>query len=165
MTGPVEVLWGLNLIAMRALYGGSDFVLAGPMNLWLRGLYKEAKPYLILVSSNVSAGRLSEVLGIGATSVEWEDWWMRVEGRVMRARLRNMDVAVLADPSFTVRGRKIKYRAEDLARRSSIVMLGESFIRLAPLDFEEALWEGLGGRAVWSLEEALRGGLGGAASK
>ena len=157
--GLVDVLWGLDVIAGRASYGGSDFILAGPLNLWFKGMTSRVQPYLILVASDAGAGRLSEVLSIGSEPVAWEEWWNGVEGRRFRGRLRGLEIALLADPILSIGGEKIRFKAKEMSRRSSFIVLGKSIIRLAPLEFEVALWKGLGGMAGWRVE-----GLGGVAS-
>ena len=157
--GLVDILWGLDVIAGRASYGGSDFILAGPLNLWFKGLISRVQPYLVLIASNGGAGRLSEVLSIGSQPVAWENWWSSVEGRMFRGRLRGLEIALLADPILSIGGEKIRFKAIEMSRRSSFVVLGKSVVRLAPLEFEVALWKSLGGRASWRVE-----GLGGVVS-
>jgi hypothetical protein len=155
----VDILWALELVASRAAYGGSDFILAGPLNLWFRRVLRRPQPYLVLVASEEGAPRLEEVLRIGAEEVLWEEWWEGVGGRRFRLRLRGMEIAGLADPVLRVGGEPVRFRARDLSRETGFVVLGSRVVRLAPLGFEAALWESLGGRAAWRVE-----GLGGAAN-
>ena len=100
----------------------------------------------------MGAERLREVLSIGAEMVAWEDWWQGVEGKIFRGRLRGLEIALLADPVLIVGGEKVRFKAKEMSRRSSFVVLGKSVVRLAPLDFEVALWESLGGRTSWRAE-------------
>ena len=52
MGGLVEVLWGLDLLLGRAQAVGAEFLLSGPVNLWLRGLYRGVpEPRYVLLTS------------------------------------------------------------------------------------------------------------------
>ncbi len=148
----VETLSSLETIALRALHRGADFLLAGPINLWLRGFNVKASPYLILISSRESAGPLKEAMSIGAESVEWEGYWFKVNGRNFRLRLRGVDLVGLADPEFRIGSSRIRFYAKSIARYSPVVGLGRGYVRLAPLLLEEHIAEVMGAEAYWRVE-------------
>ncbi|MCE4603535.1 MAG: hypothetical protein F7B20_01040 [Aeropyrum sp.] len=159
--GLVDTLWSLDLIASRIYRAHSEFVLAGPASLWLQGLRVEPKPYFIVVTSRQFAGDVSRVLRIGSTVVEWEGWWSAVSsGREARLKLRGADVAVLTDPILEDSGTRTVFPAGELARESSIAIVNNQPIKLAPISFEAALWDASGGSLPWRV-----GGLGGTARK
>ncbi len=162
MRGPrglVDLLWFLDLLAGRAEAVGRDFILAGSLNLWLRGLSGEPpQPYLILVASREGAPELRRALWIGAREEEWEPAWLKAVEAGLEARLvlRGYHVALLSDPVLRLpRGSK-GYRAREMAREAGHVVLGRRVIRLAPLAFEAELGEALG-EAPW-LQGGGRGG-------
>ncbi len=167
MPGPrglVDLLWFLDLLAGRAEAAGRDFILAGPLNQWLRGLRGEPpQPYLILVASREGAPELRRALGIGAREEEWEPAWLKAVESGLEARLvlRGYHVALLSDPVLRLPGGGSRgYRARDMAREAGHVVLGRRVIRLAPLAFEAELGEALG-EAPWRRV----GGLGGPARR
>ncbi|BAA81342.1 hypothetical protein APE_2330 [Aeropyrum pernix K1] len=157
----VDALWHLNVISSRIQRSGSDFILSGPMNLWLQGFKVRPKPYFVVVTSREYSGRIVEVLSIGARRRGWEEWWNGVKrGLEARLNLRGAEIAVVADPEMAVGEAIVGYRASDLARESSMLIVGGMVVRLAPLHFEASLYEALGGKAPWRVE-----GLGGIARR
>ena len=138
--GPVDLLWGLNLLLGRAAAVGAEFILAGPVSLWLKGAApppREAR--FILVTSRDHLPRLLEALEVGAERLGWSDEWAGVEGRAARLLLRGMIVEVLVDPK--IGGRSVS--ASRLAEESEILLLGSYPARLAPMWFEVLLSEAL----------------------
>ncbi|BAN90931.1 hypothetical protein [Aeropyrum camini] len=157
----VDSLWHLDVISSRIQKSGSDFILSGPMNLWLQGFKVRPRPYFIVVTSREYSGRVVEVLSIGARRVGWEEWWSGVRrGLEARLNLRGAEIAVVADPELALGGGVVGFKASELARESSMLIIGGVVVRLAPLHFEASLWEALGGRAPWRVE-----GLGGIARR
>ena len=148
----VDILLNLEVIAQRAAYGGSDFILAGPVNLWFRRVIVKPAPYFILVTSRRSASSLKRVLSIGASHVEWEYWWKDVGGKIFRLKFRGCDIVGLADPTLKLGGKSHSFEAGSLSRNAGFAVLGSTIVRLAPISFEVALWEGLGGQAFWRVE-------------
>jgi hypothetical protein len=131
------------------MYRGADFILAGPVSLWLQGHKVNPKPYLVLVSSRESSRCLEEAISIGSEKVEWEPFWAKVDGRVFRLRLRGIDIAGLADPVLLHPSGPVSFKARDMAKHASVVGLGKSYLRLAPLEFEFYLWDVVGVGAEW----------------
>jgi len=157
--GLVDLLWFLDLLAGRAEAAGSDFLLAGPVSQWLRGLgAPPRKPYIILVASREGAQSLRRALGIGASEAPWEPEWLKAVGRGLEARLvlRGYDVALLSDPVLRLPEGEREYRAREMAREAGHVVLDRRVIRLAPLAFDAELGEALGD-APW-LRVGGRGG-------
>ena len=138
--GPVDLLWGLNLLLGRAAAVGADFVLAGPVSLWLKGAApppREAR--FILVTSRDHLPRLLKALEVGARRLDWGIEWGSIEGRAARLSLRGMIVEVLVDPKIGDRS----VSASRLAGESEILLLGGYPARLAPMWFEVLLSEAL----------------------
>lgn len=161
--GIVDILWFLDLLAGRAEAAGSDFLLAGPVSQWLRGLRGAgAAPYFILVASREGAPVLRRALSIGAIEAPWEPEWVKGVESGLEARLvlRGYQVVLLSDPVLRLPGGLKGYRASDMAREAGHVVIDRRVLRLVPLSFEAELGEALGG-APW-----LRGrGLGGRARR
>ncbi|MCE4602140.1 MAG: hypothetical protein F7C08_00875 [Desulfurococcales archaeon] len=152
--GIVDLLHGLDLIAGRASAVGADFILAGPLNLWLRGVSPPpSRPLYILVTSHESSGPLRSAISIGAKEAPWGYKWSRISGRLYRATLRGMDVAILADPSIDTGSGVARFRARDMARQADHAVVGRHIVRLAPLHFEYTLKGALGGYGGAELEE------------
>lgn len=151
--GIVDLLWFLDLLLSRAEAARSDFLLAGPISHWLRvSSNAMPEPYFILVASQRGSEPLAEALSIGAELLEWEDEWRRgvASGLVARLRLRGYDVALLGDPVLRLPGEGLRsYKASELARAASHVILGRRVVRLVPLGFEADLGEALG-EPPWS---------------
>ncbi len=143
--GLVNVLLGLELVASRAAARGADFLLSGPLNLWFRGLASIPRPFFILVTSARSVDALVNALSIGAHNLEWPESWNNVKGRRARLNIRGYEVAVLVDPEISTIDGITRFRASDMARRASHVIVGNYIVRLAPLDFEFALRNAVGG--------------------
>ncbi|MEB2836686.1 MAG: hypothetical protein GSR80_000636 [Desulfurococcales archaeon] len=138
--GPVDLLWGLNLLLGRAAAVGADFILAGPVSLWLKGATpppREAR--FILVTSRDHMPHLLKALEVGAEKLDWGGEWASVEGKAARLLLRGMIVEILVDPK--IGGRSVS--ASRLARESEILLVGGYPARLAPMWFEVLLSEAL----------------------
>ncbi|MEB3861232.1 MAG: hypothetical protein GSR84_03320 [Desulfurococcales archaeon] len=152
--GIVDLLHGLDLIAGRASAAGADFILAGPLNLWFRGVSPPPlRPLYILVTSPEYSGPLRSAISIGAREAPWDSRWERVSGRLYRATLRGMDIVILADPSIDTGEGVARFRARDMARHASHAVVGRHVVRLAPLHFEYTLRGALGGYGGEELEE------------
>ncbi len=138
--GLVDVLHGLDLIAGRARAAGADFILSGPLNMWFRGISPPPRtPLYILVTSTASSGTLVDAVSIGARRLDWPPSWSRVGGRTFNGDLRGLRVAVLTDPWMEVDGVRKTFKAAEMARISSHVLIGNDIVRLAPLEFEYTL--------------------------
>ncbi len=148
----VDLLWFLDLVAGRAEAAGSDFILAGPVNQWFRGIKRTIPhPYLILVASREGVPALRRALEIGAATLEWEPEWVEgvEEGLEARLLLRGYDIALLSDPLLRLPGGAKKlYIAREMARDAGHVVIDKRVVRLAPLSFEADLGEALGA-APW----------------
>ena len=143
MVNAPEVLKGLELLAGRASSIYADFILAGPVNLWFKGLPGKLEPRYILVTSEASGPGLEKALCINAHKLEWGEEWGGITGKLVRCRIYNSyTVEALVNPSLCGE----KYEAKRLARDSGIVMIGNYMVRLAPLYFEAALGEALHGK-------------------
>jgi hypothetical protein len=139
----LEALKGLELIAGRANSVYADFVLAGPLNMWLKGLPSRLEPRYILVTSEKSAPSLERALCVNASRLKWSQQWSRVTGKLVRCSIyNNYIVEALVNPGLCGE----KYEAMELARDSGLVQVGNYMIRLAPLYFEAALGEALLGK-------------------
>ena len=150
--GVVDALVGLDLIVGRARAVGAEFILAGPLNLWFRGLSPPPrKPSYILVTSADYTSILVSALSIGAKEIPWPEWWNNVEGRSFNAYLRDYHVTVLTDPIIKNDISESRFYARDLARNSMHIVLGNNIVRLAPLYFEYTLKQVIGG--AWKMEE------------
>ncbi|MEB3816859.1 MAG: hypothetical protein LRS46_02840 [Desulfurococcales archaeon] len=138
--GLVDILWGLDLLAGRAEAVGADFILAGPVSLWLKGITPPPKtPRFILITSKFSVENLLRALSYGSRLLEWGPEWADIGGRAARLSLRGLLVEVLVDPIID----GIAYEASRLARESSFIVLGNHILRLAPIWFELKLSEAL----------------------
>ncbi len=138
-----EVLKGLELVAGRASSVYADFILAGPVNLWFKGLPGKLEPRYILVTSEASGPVLEKALCVNARKLEWGAQWDGVTGKLVRCRIYNSyTVEALVNPGLCGE----KYEAKRLARDSGIAMVGEYMVRLAPLYFEAALGDALHGK-------------------
>jgi hypothetical protein len=120
----------------------SDFILAGPLNLWFRNIIRNPEPRYIIITSKESGERLKKALCINGNEIKWGNEWKNVKGKLVRCTLYDTFlIEVLVDPSL---GDTLPpYHASDLARMSEFVLVGEYLVRLAPLSFERALQESL----------------------
>jgi hypothetical protein len=140
--GAVDTLWALDLLLGRAAAVGADFILAGPVSMWLKGLTPPPREKrFIIVTSRDNADLLLRALKVGAHELEWEPQWEGVEGRLVRLELRGMIVEVLVDP--VIKGRIIN--ASSLARDSQVIIIDKYVARLAPTWFDLLLAEALEG--------------------
>ena len=138
--GIVDALLGLDLILGRARAVGAEFILAGPLNLWFRGISPPPRdPFYVLITSSDYTGILISALSIGAKEIPWPESWDNVDGKSFNARLRNYHVTVLTDPIIRNEDKVTRFYAKDLARESMHVILGNNIVRLAPLYFEYTL--------------------------
>ncbi len=144
MVNAPKVLRGLELLAGRASSVYADFILAGPVNLWFKGLPSgKLEPRYILVTSETSGPILEKALCINAHKLKWGEQWSGITGKLVRCRIYNSyTVEALVNPDLCGE----KYEATKLARDSGIAMIGNYMVRLAPLYFEAALGEALHGK-------------------
>ncbi|MEB3787262.1 MAG: hypothetical protein GSR78_00740 [Desulfurococcales archaeon] len=152
--GLVDALNMLELVAARSFYAGADFLLAGPLSRLLKNL----KPGgdlgdFIILASPTSSGRLAEALSIRAVEEEWPREWRDAvpRGLYKRLVLEGFTLSILVDPVLRLDDGLVEYSVGELARRSPFVQVSKYIVRLAPLDFELALYEAL---------EAYRSGSG-----
>ena len=138
----VEVLWGLDLLLGRAHAVGAEFLLSGPVNLWLRGLYRGAPEarYVLLTSSDYREPLL-RALSVGAVEEEPPaDLERVVEGLAFHARLRGLQVTLLVDPLVESPAGRVRVSVAHEARRAAHALVGGRIVRLAPLGVEALLW-------------------------
>ena len=145
MPGLVDALWGLDLVAGRMYSVGVDFVLAGPVSLYLQGYTtaRDVEPlYLLLITAspeNVGAAmRAAEPLSAPAP---WPPEYGAVaEGRVASVEIRGgLRLAIAADPVVRAGGREVRLVIADIAREAPVAVVDERPVRLAPISVELAL--------------------------
>ena len=144
MAGLVDALRGLDLVAGRMYSVGLDFVLAGPVSMWLQG-FRGSQPeplYLVLVSDTPENRELA-VRAARPLSVEapWPEEYSAVrQGRVVSVEIRGgLHLAVAADPVVDVGGGQRRLLAREVARIAGVAVVGWRPVRLAPISVELAL--------------------------
>ena len=142
MGGLVEVLWGLDLLLGRAQAVGAEFLLSGPVNLWLRGLYRGVpEPRYVLLTSRDYGDLLVRALRVGAVEEEPPaDLGRVLEGLVFHARIRGLQVTLLVDPLVEAPDGPVRVEVSSLARSAGHALVGGRVVRLAPLGVEALLW-------------------------
>ncbi len=145
MPGLVDALWGLDLVTGRMYSVGVDFVLAGPVSLYLQGhsTARDVEPlYLLLISGdpgNVRAARrAAEPL---SSPAPWPLEYSAVaRGRVVSVEIRGgLRIAVAADPVVRAGGREERLVVSEIARGAPVAIVDGKPVRLAPIGVELAL--------------------------
>ncbi|MCE4609304.1 MAG: hypothetical protein F7C36_02860 [Desulfurococcales archaeon] len=143
--GLVDVLTGLKLITDRMYAVQVDFVIAGPINLWARGLLKNPRPlYIVMVSDkHDNVERSLKALRIRAAETEWPIEYQHIESnRIFSGVVDNAyRVALVSDP-LKLEALGEYTSVESIARRSKIVLIEDKPLRLAPIWVELNLHEG-----------------------
>ncbi|MCE4625372.1 MAG: hypothetical protein F7C35_05865 [Desulfurococcales archaeon] len=137
VSGIVDALWGLDLIAGRLEAVGVDYVLAGPVSMWLQGARGRVEKLYLLLVSNISYNREAVPRALTPLSVEmeWPEEYSAIKaGRLASVEIRGgLRVAAAADPVVSLGGVERRIVVKDLARRAPIAVLGGRTIRLAPI--------------------------------
>ncbi|MCE4613937.1 MAG: hypothetical protein F7B60_00170 [Desulfurococcales archaeon] len=140
--GIIDTLRGIELISARAKATYSDFILAGPLNLWFKNIIRNPESRYIIITSRGSGERLREYLCVNAKTLTWGNEWRKVRGKLARCSLYNRYlIELLADPAL--RDDLPEYHARNLAKISDNILIGNYLVKLAPLSFERTLQETL----------------------
>lgn len=149
MAGIVDALWALDLLAGRMRAVGADFVLAGPVSLWLQGAKGRVEPlFLLLVSSRPHSWLAAEkALSIATMPAPWpREYDSIIGGRIASVRHRDgWRAAAAADPLVEAGSGLVRVRVASEARRAPTVLVGDSIVRLAPPGLELLLRGEAGG--------------------
>ncbi len=112
MPGIVDALRGLDLVAGRMYSVGLDFVLAGPVSLWLQGARSRGvEPLYLVVISDTDENKSLAIKAARPLSRDapWpEEYSAIAEGRVVSVEIRGgLWLAIAADPLVrSARGEK-----------------------------------------------------------
>ncbi len=137
--GLVDVLTGLKLVTDRMYAAQVDFVIAGPINLWIRGLLQNPQPlYIVMVSDkHDNVERSLKALRIRAVETEWPVEYQHIESnRIFSGVIDNRyRVALVSDP-LKLEAIGEYTSVENIARNSKMVLIEDKPLRLAPLRVE-----------------------------
>ena len=136
MPGLVDALWALDLISGRLAAVGVDFLLAGPVSLWLQGARGSVEPlFMILVSSRLgNPERARRALIVATREAPWPpEYEAIIRGRVVSVVHRDgWKAAVAADPEVAMAdGRIVRFSVAEAARDAPLVVVGRRPVRLA----------------------------------
>ena len=144
MPGIVDALRGLDLVAGRMYSVGLDFVLAGPVSLWLQGARSRGvEPLYLVVISDTDENKSLAIKAARPLSRDapWpEEYSAIAEGRVVSVEIRGgLWLAIAADPLVrSARGEK-RVTAREIAGSAAIAVVWGKPVRLAPPRYELAL--------------------------
>ena len=141
--GLVDILWGLDLLAGRAEAVGAEFLLSGPVNLWLRGLRgPPGEARFVLLTSRAYGDLLERALSVGSSRLDAPgDLPGVVDGVRFHGQVRGYTVTLLVDPAVRgLDGRIVRVDVSAEARRAAHAIVGGRVVRLAPLGVEMLLW-------------------------
>jgi hypothetical protein len=131
----VEALRGAELIAGRMAAVGVDFILAGPVSLWLQGLSRQVSPlYLLLISSNpMNLDLTRRALEILSHPIAWPmEYDSIVGGRILSVEIRGgYRVAAAADPIVNTPNGSTRIIVAEEAPSSAFAVVGRYPLRLA----------------------------------
>ena len=142
MTSLIDALWSLETIAARSQAAQTEFLLAGPLNKWLRGIRVRLtkNPRIVLLTIPEYSSRLSEALKIGSREIDGPHDLNVEDGIILHVNLRGSIITLLEDPVVRIGGSRVKLNVRDYSRSAEIIQLRDYIIRLAPVTVESYLW-------------------------
>jgi len=139
----VDALWGLDLLAGRARAVGAEFLLSGPVNLWLRGIHRgPPRARYALLTSPEYEDALVRALSVGSRPEPGPvDMPGVLEGVVFHGSVRGLEVTVLVDPLVeSPEGGVERILVAREARAAGYAFVWDKLVRLAPLGVEALVW-------------------------
>lgn len=140
--GIVDTLWLLDLIAGRAEAVRAEFLLSGPVNLWLQGILplKWEKPRIVMVTSKPYENDLAKAITIGSKPEPYPGDLNIERGLILHVSLRGASISLISDPVLLYNNNFIHVKVPDYSRKAKVIIINNKIIRLAPLSLEEMLW-------------------------